>query len=89
MKNTNDLQDSLITLLFWRHENSLNVRHGQFCFSQNKIVLIDWLIELILHCDTATEGCVLNDFFRYWLDDSPACFYDLHDAAYDAAIIQL
>ena len=30
--------------------------------------------ELILHCDTATEGCVLNDFFRHSLDDSPASY---------------
>ena len=28
--------------------------------------------ELILHCDTATEGCVSNDFFRHSIDDSPA-----------------
>ena len=34
------------------------------------ISLIDWLIELILHCDTATEECVSNDFFRHSLDDS-------------------
>ena len=25
--------------------------------------------ELILHCDTTTEGCVSNDFFRHSLDD--------------------
>ena len=30
--------------------------------------------ELILHCDTATEGCVSNDFFRHSLDDSPASY---------------
>ena len=30
--------------------------------------------ELILHCDTATEGCVSNDFFRHSLDDSPATY---------------
>ena len=28
--------------------------------------------ELILHCDTASEECVSNDFFRHLLDDSPA-----------------
>ena len=27
--------------------------------------------EVILHCDTATEGCVSNDFFWHSLDDSP------------------
>ena len=32
------------------------------------------LIELILHCDTATEGCVSNDSFRHSLDDSPASY---------------
>ena len=32
------------------------------------------LIELILHCDTVTEGCVSNDFFRHSLDDSPASY---------------
>ena len=32
------------------------------------------LIELILHCDAATEECVSNAFFRHSLDDSPA-FY--------------
>ena len=31
-------------------------------------------MELILHCDTATEGCVSNDFFRHSLDDSPASY---------------
>ena len=31
-------------------------------------------VELILHCDTATEGCVSNDFFRHSLDDSPASY---------------
>ena len=30
--------------------------------------------ELILHCDTATEGCVSNDFFRHSLDDSPGTY---------------
>ena len=35
---------------------------------------IDWLIELILHRDTATEGCVSNDFFWHSLDDSPASY---------------
>ena len=33
------------------------------------MVEIDWLIELIIYCDTATEGCVSNDFFRHSLDD--------------------
>ena len=35
---------------------------------------IRWMNELILHCDTATEGCVSNDFFRHSLDDSPATY---------------
>ena len=30
--------------------------------------------ELILHCDTANEGCVSNDFFRHSLDDSSASY---------------
>ena len=34
----------------------------------------DWLIELILHFDTATEGCVSNDFSRHLLDDSTASY---------------
>ena len=41
------------------------------------ILYVDYsrlIIELILHCDTATEGCVLNDFFRHSLDDSPASY---------------
>ena len=33
------------------------------------------LIELKLHCDTATEGCVSNDFFRHSLDDSCLASY--------------
>ena len=39
-------------------------------YSQQSIVLI-------LHCDTATEGCVSNDFFRHSLDDSPASYLTL------------
>ena len=34
----------------------------------------EWMNELILHCDTATEGCVSNDFFRHSLDNSPATY---------------
>ena len=33
-----------------------------------------WLIELILHCATATEGYVSNDLFRHSLDDSTASY---------------
>ena len=32
------------------------------------------LIELTLHCDAATEGCVSNDLFRHSLDDSLASY---------------
>ena len=38
--------------------------------------------ELILHCDTATEGCVSNDFFRHSLDDSPATYLTCCPAQY-------
>ena len=41
------------------------LQHSQY-------VQCEWMNELILHCDTATEGCVSNDFFRHSLDDSPA-----------------
>ena len=34
----------------------------------------DVVVEPILHCDTATEGCVSNDFFWHSLDDSPASY---------------
>ena len=33
--------------------------------------------EPILHCDTATEGWVSNDFFRHSLDDSQATYFDI------------
>ena len=45
--------------------------------NSKKYIDIDIDIELILHCDTATEGCVSKDFFRHSLDDSPASYLTL------------
>ena len=45
--------------------------------NNNRILLRFFVLdmnELILHCDTATEGCVSNDFFRHSLDDSLATY---------------
>ena len=54
----------------------IDVRYFSFRHSQSKY---GRLIELKLHCDTATEGCVSNDFFRHSLDDSPASsLFTLH-----------
>ena len=40
----------------------------------SKVLKSLWMNEPILHCDTATEGCVSNYFFRHSLDYSPATY---------------
>ena len=45
--------------------------------------------ELILHCYTATEGCVSIDFFRHSLDDSPASLFDIVGPAHPWITVEL
>ena len=43
-------------------------------YIMNERIMNERMNEQILHCDTATEGYVSNDFFRHSLDDSPATY---------------
>ena len=63
-----------IDFLLGLNTGPYNIWHGQLSAHGKYTGMNEWMNEPILHCDTATEGCVSIDFFRHSLDDSPATY---------------
>ena len=63
-----------------KSQSSYHACESPACSAPGRVtrqLTLEWMNELILHCDSATEGCVSNDFFRHSLDDSPAFYFDI------------